>query len=535
MGFFDSEMERSFLKTAKKKGWVKDEPKQIVRTASAKVPTATGSVDVDICLLVNALREKGFEKQASDLESSFTHYKKAETEYRVMSETGEDLIEAAHPEGDTKIVDSKDGHGDVETDLSAQKKILEIAIKEPRKSSLAAAAELIKSAQYNEFDSGTPAAGGGSSAGGDTTYSLQKTKAALNALAAEIDKAQQMSFDDAMKTYLFGEGHKSSLFIALKGDYEKLSKYGGLLYALGNGGTEQEIYNQMVSDVNASPHYLANISKALGKQYKIAAQHGVLTDRLLSKINERPVVKNTPYYTGQTPGAQSAMQEKAQQEQNKWNEKAWPVARQIAREVDALRREAEQQVSNVTTALNYIKGNANILSGKIKKMAQRSTSTPKEIAIFADNLSKALPSLHNETQWPARLVRASGQDPSMIARHLGDIDYHAGALNKAAQSGLEDAIPAGRVRDTLGRLSSILRMIESNAAVQKKHSDEGTGLVTAIKEMQSALQKSVGAGFQNLKSTNSNFSDYKNYDDLDTDTMTVNEMIKKDLAQAGEV
>jgi len=68
MGFFDSEMERSFLKTAKKKGWVKDEPKQIVRTASAKVPTATGSVDVDICLLVNALREKGFEKQASDLD-----------------------------------------------------------------------------------------------------------------------------------------------------------------------------------------------------------------------------------------------------------------------------------------------------------------------------------------------------------------------------------------------------------------------------------------------------------------------------------
>lgn len=527
MGFFDSEMERSFLKTAKKKGWVKDEPKQIVRTASAKVPTATGSVDVDICLLVNALREKGFEKQASDLESSFTDYKKAETEYRVMSETGEDLIEAAHPEGDTKIVDSKDGHGDVETDLSAQKKILEIAIKDPGKSSIAAAAELIKSAQDGRFDSGTPAAGGGSSAGGDTTYSLQKAKAALNALAAEIDKAQQMSFDDAMKTYLFGEGHKSSLFIALKGDYEKLNKYGRLLHALGNSGTEQEIYDQMVGNINAAPHYLANISKVLGKQYKIAQSR--------EELFKEAQYAYTPYSTGQTPGAQRARQEKAQQEQDKWNEKGWPVARQIAREVDVLRREAEQQVSNVTTALNDIKGKANNLSGQIKQMAQQSTSTPKEIAIFADNLSKALPSLHKATQWPARLVRASGQDPSMIARHLGDIDYHADALSKAAQSGVEDAIPAGRVRDTLGRLSSILRMIESNAAVQRKHSDDGTGLITVIKQMQSALQNSVGAGFQYLKGTNPNFKDYKDYDEFDTDTMTVNEMIKKDLAQAGEV
>lgn len=152
MSFFDSEMERSFLKTAKKKGWVKDEPK-VVKTASVKKIAATGNVDVDICVLIEALRDRGHVKQAEQIQKAFTEYKKAASEmYKVHGEDGPDLLEMAHPEGDQKIGDSSEGHGDVETLLSAHKKIRDIATSEPKKkaNSLAEAAELIKKAQNTQ-------------------------------------------------------------------------------------------------------------------------------------------------------------------------------------------------------------------------------------------------------------------------------------------------------------------------------------------------------------------------------------------------
>jgi hypothetical protein len=83
--------------------------------------------------LCNKLRFTGFSKHADQLEKKFLMLKTAQTHmYRAHKETGEDLINSAHPDGDNKIVpDVSDNLGDVETILSKHKKIVEIIQKEP--------------------------------------------------------------------------------------------------------------------------------------------------------------------------------------------------------------------------------------------------------------------------------------------------------------------------------------------------------------------------------------------------------------------
>ena len=112
MSYFDSEMERSFTKLAKKKGWIKENP--IVRTASASSMEPSSNVLVDICRLAEALREKGYENQAQEIEDNVFAYKTAEVHlYNVHDEDGSDFLELAHPEGDQKIEETQDGHGEL--------------------------------------------------------------------------------------------------------------------------------------------------------------------------------------------------------------------------------------------------------------------------------------------------------------------------------------------------------------------------------------------------------------------------------------
>lgn len=88
------------------------------------------SFDENILKLCEGLRNKGFEKHARDLEEKFLNFKKADVHlYRVHDEDGDDLVEFAHPEGDTNMGD--DDLGDVETIVSKHKKIVDVIQKEP--------------------------------------------------------------------------------------------------------------------------------------------------------------------------------------------------------------------------------------------------------------------------------------------------------------------------------------------------------------------------------------------------------------------
>lgn len=89
------------------------------------------SLDEKILKLCAGLRAKGLVAHAESLENKFVTYKAAANThlYRAHDEDGEDLVNAAHPDGDVNMGDGE--HGDVETILSKHKKIVDIVQKTP--------------------------------------------------------------------------------------------------------------------------------------------------------------------------------------------------------------------------------------------------------------------------------------------------------------------------------------------------------------------------------------------------------------------
>lgn len=87
-----------------------------------------------ILKLSEKLRNSGYTNQAESLENTFVIYKQAESVdpkllYRAHDETGEDLIEFAHPDGDVEIAPAKNQYGHIETPISQHKKIIDIVQK----------------------------------------------------------------------------------------------------------------------------------------------------------------------------------------------------------------------------------------------------------------------------------------------------------------------------------------------------------------------------------------------------------------------
>jgi hypothetical protein len=89
------------------------------------------SLDESILKLCSNLREQGMVKHADDLENKFITYKSAANThlYRAHDEDGEDLVNQAHPKGDHNVADGE--LGDVETEISKHKKIVDIINKQP--------------------------------------------------------------------------------------------------------------------------------------------------------------------------------------------------------------------------------------------------------------------------------------------------------------------------------------------------------------------------------------------------------------------
>ncbi len=94
-------------------------------------PARDPGLNEKILSLCSKLRLGGFEKQADSLEGKFLAFKQADVHlYRVHDEDGEDLVNAAHPDGDVKVEDAEKGLGDVETIVSQHKKNVDVAQKE---------------------------------------------------------------------------------------------------------------------------------------------------------------------------------------------------------------------------------------------------------------------------------------------------------------------------------------------------------------------------------------------------------------------
>lgn len=131
--FSDSEVFRSFEKLANDKGMIVHDPLAHIEQLPAKSDLSlSDNLAENVLKLSAGLRAKGFSKYADELESRFLVYKEAKTHlYRAHNEDGEDVVNAAHPDGDVHIADAIDNHGDFHTTLSKHKKILDVIQKEP--------------------------------------------------------------------------------------------------------------------------------------------------------------------------------------------------------------------------------------------------------------------------------------------------------------------------------------------------------------------------------------------------------------------
>jgi len=84
-------------------------------------------VKSNVLVLCAKLREDGFERHAANLETKLLSYIKASSAaslYNIQDETGEELLELAHPEGSVEIIPAKDDNGLMMGQLDQHKKIL---------------------------------------------------------------------------------------------------------------------------------------------------------------------------------------------------------------------------------------------------------------------------------------------------------------------------------------------------------------------------------------------------------------------------
>lgn len=128
--FGDSVTMRSLEKVAQEKGWIKNDP--IYKTASLG-PDLNPSINFmeNVIKLCSGLRHSGFDKYADELEATFIVYKQADKSYDVSNEKGEDLIDAAHPDGGHQM-EGVEGDAFVETILEKHLKMLDVTNKEPK-------------------------------------------------------------------------------------------------------------------------------------------------------------------------------------------------------------------------------------------------------------------------------------------------------------------------------------------------------------------------------------------------------------------
>lgn len=135
----ESEVMQQFTKLAKEKNLIAEET-QLERAARSlrNKPKSldlspSNNLNADLLRLCTGLREKGLVAEAGRLEARFRtltaqNYVRM---YGTDGETGEALLEWAHPEGSVEMAEAQDKHGVVEDKIQQHKMIREIVEKEP--------------------------------------------------------------------------------------------------------------------------------------------------------------------------------------------------------------------------------------------------------------------------------------------------------------------------------------------------------------------------------------------------------------------
>ncbi len=125
---------RNFAKIAVDEGMIStsDVERSIAKMNDAKALEPTGDLFTDMAKLAAALRKRGYVEEADGIEQKMFMFKQAEGQfYDVFGETGDDLIEFAHQDGEAEVAPSSGGYGVVETEITGQKKRVDVVNKKP--------------------------------------------------------------------------------------------------------------------------------------------------------------------------------------------------------------------------------------------------------------------------------------------------------------------------------------------------------------------------------------------------------------------
>lgn len=147
----DGETLRNLVKNAHDKGIFKEESRisKIMKAAATAKPavdlTPSDNVQENLLKLCSGLRERGFAAYAAKVEDRIAQLKVADVHmYDVHGETGEDLLEFAHPEGSVEVAEAEGDNGVVEDKLDEQKKLIEIVQKSAASTKKAEVIEQVK-------------------------------------------------------------------------------------------------------------------------------------------------------------------------------------------------------------------------------------------------------------------------------------------------------------------------------------------------------------------------------------------------------
>lgn len=141
VNFSDSVTMRSFEKVAREKGWIKNE--QIKKEAVIADLSISFNLTENIIKLCNGLRTSGFHKYADEIEHKFMSYKKAQSLYETSKETGEDLIDTAHPNGSHKLEGVDSAEAVIETIIDKHLAHVKLTEKQPT-GKLASSKDILK-------------------------------------------------------------------------------------------------------------------------------------------------------------------------------------------------------------------------------------------------------------------------------------------------------------------------------------------------------------------------------------------------------
>jgi hypothetical protein len=135
--FDESAVMRSLERLAIAKGTF--DPEEVpspskIATAATKVSETPKSLSEKILVLCDGLRSNGLVSYANEIEQKFLFYKKAAANslYDVHHETGEDVIDFAHPDGGKKLDKGWDELGVIETISERHQKMVEVVNKQPK-------------------------------------------------------------------------------------------------------------------------------------------------------------------------------------------------------------------------------------------------------------------------------------------------------------------------------------------------------------------------------------------------------------------